>query len=72
MRAKSRQIVRMTATQPRVGGIEIRSIDYAPLSERHGKVWHLGPLLFMSNGESARVLAFSVTGTMALACRSWS
>jgi NCS1 family nucleobase:cation symporter-1 len=32
----------MTSTQSRRGGLEIRSIDYVPLSERHGKVWHLG------------------------------
>src|SRR5947199_45053 len=34
----------MTTTQQRAGGLEVRSIDYVPLSERHGKVWHLGPL----------------------------
>jgi purine-cytosine permease-like protein len=43
----------MAATQPRAGGLEIRSIDYVPLSERHGKVWHLGPLWFMSNAQIA-------------------
>src|SRR6266567_7696264 len=43
----------MTATQPRVGGIEVRSIDYVPLDERHGKIWHLGPLWFMSNAQIA-------------------
>jgi NCS1 nucleoside transporter family len=43
----------MTTTQPRVGGLEVRSIDYVPLSERHGKVWHLGPLWFMSNAQIA-------------------
>ena len=43
----------MTATQPRAGGLEVRSIDYVPLSERHGKVWHLGPLWFMSNAQIA-------------------
>ena len=32
----------MTSMQSRLGGLEIRSIDYVPLSERHGKVWHLG------------------------------
>ena len=50
----SRQSMRMTTTQqPRVSGIEVRSIDYVPLSERHGKVWHLGPLWFMSNAQIA-------------------
>ncbi|HLH58352.1 MAG TPA: cytosine permease [Streptosporangiaceae bacterium] len=43
----------MTTTQPRLGGIEVRSIDYVPLNERHGKVWHLGPLWFMSNAQIA-------------------
>jgi NCS1 family nucleobase:cation symporter-1 len=44
----------MTATsQPRVGGVEVRSIDYVPLDERHGKLWHLGPLWFMSNAQIA-------------------
>ncbi|MGH1551423.1 hypothetical protein ACRAWF_02150 [Streptomyces sp. L7] len=32
-----------TASEPRVSGLEIRSIDYVPLDERHGKLWHLGP-----------------------------
>jgi NCS1 nucleoside transporter family len=36
-----------------VSGLEIRSIDYVPLSERHGKLWHLGPLWFMSNAQIA-------------------
>ncbi|MEV7978792.1 cytosine permease [Streptomyces sp. NPDC086519] len=39
--------------EPRVGGLEIRSIDYVPLDERHGKLWHLGPLWFMSNAQIA-------------------
>ena len=43
----------MTTTQPRTGGLEVRSIDYVPLAERHGKVWHLGPLWFMSNAQIA-------------------
>lgn len=43
----------MTSAQPRVTGLETRSIDYVPLSERHGKVWHLGPLWFMSNAQIA-------------------
>jgi len=41
------------AKEPKVGGIEVRSIDYVPLSERHGKLWHLGPLWFMSNAQIA-------------------
>jgi NCS1 nucleoside transporter family len=44
----------MTATsQPRVSPVEVRSIDYVPLDERHGKLWHLGPLWFMSNAQIA-------------------
>jgi nucleobase:cation symporter-1, NCS1 family len=37
----------------RAGGLEVRSIDYVPLRERHGKLWHLGPLWFMSNAQIA-------------------
>ena len=43
----------MTSTQSRAGGLEVRSIDYVPLNERHGKAWHLGPLWFMSNAQIA-------------------
>ncbi len=46
----------MTITQqdqPRISGVEVRSIDYVPLNERHGKLWHLGPLWFMSNAQIA-------------------
>src|SRR3954468_23154286 len=34
-------------------GLEVRSIDYVPLDERHGKVSHIGPLWFMSNAQIA-------------------
>src|SRR6202044_3570874 len=40
-------------TEPRSGGIETRSIDYVPKSERNGKVWHIGPLWFLSNAQIA-------------------
>ena len=44
----------MTSTQEsRINGVEVRSIDYVPLNERHGKLWHLGPLWFMSNAQIA-------------------
>ena len=43
----------MTTGQTRLGGIEVRSIDYVPLNERHGRIWHLGPLWFMSNAQIA-------------------
>ena len=42
-----------TTAQQRAGGLEVRSIDYVPISERHGHVWHLGPLWFMSNAQIA-------------------
>jgi NCS1 family nucleobase:cation symporter-1 len=42
-----------TAAKSRISGLEVRSIDYVPLSERHGKLWHLGPLWFMSNAQIA-------------------
>jgi NCS1 nucleoside transporter family len=49
-----------TKTESRSGGLETRSIDYVPKSERHGKVWHIGPLWFMSNAQIA-TLAVGVT-----------
>ncbi|HEV2451002.1 MAG TPA: cytosine permease [Streptosporangiaceae bacterium] len=50
-----------TTEQPRPGRIEVRSIDYVPLNERHGKIWHLGPLWFMSNAQIA-TLAVGLIG----------
>ena len=35
--------------------IETRSIDYIPLRERHGKVWHLWPIWFTGNAQLATV-----------------
>ena len=29
--------------------IEARSIDWVPENERHGKLWHQGPLWFLGN-----------------------
>jgi NCS1 family nucleobase:cation symporter-1 len=38
------------AVKPRgIQGIERRSIDWVPESERHGKVWHQAPLWFLGN-----------------------
>lgn len=37
-------------------GVETRSIDYIPASERHGKAWHLAPVWFVGN---ANLLAFA-------------
>ena len=38
--------------------IEVRSIDYVPRHERHGKVWHQAPFWFTGNF----VLTTMVTG----------
>jgi purine-cytosine permease-like protein len=35
------------AAQPR--GIEVRSIDWIPEDERHGRIWHQAPLWFLGN-----------------------
>jgi NCS1 family nucleobase:cation symporter-1 len=53
-----------TSRPPRIGGVEVRSIDYVPLNERHGKVWSQGPLWFMSNAQIATLAVgtFSVVG----------
>jgi nucleobase:cation symporter-1, NCS1 family len=32
-----------------IRGIEVRSIDWVPESERHGKLWHQAPLWFLGN-----------------------
>lgn len=32
-----------------IKGIEVRSIDWVPTNERHGKVWHQAPLWFLGN-----------------------
>ena len=34
---------------PGIQGIETRSIDWVPDTERHGKVWHQAPLWFLGN-----------------------
>ncbi|HZD71697.1 MAG TPA: cytosine permease [Actinomycetes bacterium] len=31
--------------------VEVRSIDYVPRGERHGKAWHLGAVWFVGNAE---------------------
>src|SRR5215469_13970449 len=41
--------------------IETRSIDYVPLAERHGKVWHLWPVWFAGSANLA-TLAVGVVG----------
>ena len=61
----------MAATQSRKGGIEVRSTDYVPLNERHGKVWHFGPLWFMSNAQIA-TLAVGLISVSEGASLFWS
>src|SRR3954468_10773512 len=58
-------------TRGRFSGLEVRSIDYVPLSERHGKLWHLGPLWFMSNAQIA-TLAVGVLGVTTGGNLIWS
>ena len=41
--------------------LESRSIDYVPLAERHGKVWHLWPVWFSGDAHLA-TLAVGVLG----------
>jgi purine-cytosine permease-like protein len=55
----------------RQSGVEVRSIDYVPLSERHGELWHLGPLWFMGNAQIA-TLAVGVVGVSAGGNLFWS
>ena len=60
-----------TTAEPRRCAVEVRSIDYVPLAERHGKLWHLGPLWFMSNAQIA-TLAVGVLGVGAGGNLIWS
>src|SRR5690242_8763789 len=55
----------------RQSSLEVRSIDYVPLSERHGELWHLGPLWFMGNAQIA-TLAVGVVGVSAGGNLFWS
>ena len=49
-------------------GIELRSIDWVPHEERHGKVWHLGAVWFSGSAElstlATGVLAISLGGNL--------
>ncbi|KUR72658.1 allantoin permease [Novosphingobium fuchskuhlense] len=51
--------------------IEKRSIDYVPLSERHGKVWHLWPIWFAGDANLG-TLAIGAIGPMAHLPLIWS
>jgi NCS1 family nucleobase:cation symporter-1 len=53
--------VSQVKTETRSGGLETRSIDYVPKNERHGKVWHIGPLWFMSNAQLATLAVGTVS-----------
>src|SRR5919201_6176450 len=55
----------------RENAVEVRSINYVPLNERHGKLWHLGPLWFMGNAQIA-TLAVGVVGVEAGGNLFWS
>lgn len=48
---------------PKTLSIEQRSIDYVPLSERHGKAWHLWAIWFTGDAH----LATLATGAIAIA-----
>ena len=51
--------------------IEQRSIDYVPLRERHGKVWHLWPIWFTGDAHLA-TLAVGVLGIMLGGNLAWT
>jgi nucleobase:cation symporter-1, NCS1 family len=51
--------------------IENRSIDYVPLSERHGKVWHLWPVWFTGDAHLATLATGAIAVSMG-ASLSWS
>jgi len=52
--------------------IETRSIDYVPLAERHGKVWHLWPVWFSGDAHLATLavgaLGITLGGTLLWTC----
>ena len=51
--------------------VETRSIDYVPLAERHGKVWHLWPVWFCGDAHLA-TLAAGVVGIVLGGNLLWS
>jgi nucleobase:cation symporter-1, NCS1 family len=53
------------------GSLEVRSIDYVPESERHGKPWHLGPVWFQGNAQLS-TLAVGAIGVAAGLNLIWS
>ncbi|WP_193086367.1 purine-cytosine permease family protein [Brevibacterium aurantiacum] len=59
------------STRTQETGLETRSIDFIPEQERHGKVWHLGPMWFAVNA-NLTILATGVFGLMYGANLFWS
>src|SRR5690348_3950248 len=53
------------------GRVEIRSIDYVPVTERHGKAWHLGPVWFQGNAQLS-TLAVGLIGVSFRLIFQWS
>src|SRR5579883_1106526 len=51
--------------------LERRSIDYVPLAERHGKVWHLWPVWFSGDAHLATI-AVGFVGVALGGSLSWS
>lgn len=51
--------------------VESRSIEYVPLAERHGRVWHQGPFWFMANAELL-TLASGLVGVSLGLSLGWS
>jgi nucleobase:cation symporter-1, NCS1 family len=51
--------------------IETRSIDYVPLNERHGKVWHLWPVWFTGDAHLATLATGAISVSMG-ASLGWS
>ena len=63
-----------TRTPSGISGIEVRSIDWIPDSERHGKVWHQGPFWFLGNFQYFTIPIGFIgpsLGSVAVAGRSW-
>jgi NCS1 family nucleobase:cation symporter-1 len=54
--------------------VESRSIDYVPLAERHGKVWHLWPIWFTGDAHLATLAtgAISVAAGLSLFWSAWA
>lgn len=49
-------VVTAPGPEPPARGIEVRSIDYVPLAERHGRVWHVAPVWVAGNANVGTVV----------------